>query len=179
MKPSKPWKTVKLLVAGHNGITAENYKIGGHLFHYQLHQFIKIWINEVFRHTVIITIYKRKANRFQCKNYYGISLLATAGKILSRIINNKLEALAMKILQETKDHFRHHVEYSMWILHQLQKKTAVNNVNFCMTFIDLAKLFDSIWREILWNALSILLMFCKIHFASWDSSMMTCLPARV
>ncbi|XP_076057287.1 uncharacterized protein LOC143034827 [Oratosquilla oratoria] len=94
-----------------DGIPAEIYKLGGDIVQHQFHQLlVKIWTNEVvpsdFRDANIITIYKRKGDRSECGNYRGISLLATAGKILARILNNRLKTLSERILPETQAGFR-------------------------------------------------------------------------
>ncbi|XP_076066121.1 uncharacterized protein LOC143039763 [Oratosquilla oratoria] len=87
--------------AGPDGIPAEIYKFGGDVIQHQLHQLLtKIWINEDvpsdFRDANIITIYKRKGDISECGNYRGISLLATAGKLLARILNNHLREFFLR-----------------------------------------------------------------------------------
>ncbi|XP_076030428.1 uncharacterized protein LOC143018729 [Oratosquilla oratoria] len=97
--------------AGPDGIPTEIYKSSGDAIQHQLHQLLtKIWINEDvpsdFRDANIITIYKRKGDRSECGNYRGISLLANAGKLLARILNNRLKTLSERILPETQAGFR-------------------------------------------------------------------------
>ena len=43
-----------------------------------------------FKDASIIHIYKRKVNRQACDNHRGISLLSISGKILARILLNRL-----------------------------------------------------------------------------------------
>ncbi|XP_076031048.1 uncharacterized protein LOC143019264 [Oratosquilla oratoria] len=147
--------------AGLDGIPAEIYKIGGNLLHYQLHQLlIKIWTNEELpsdlRDSAIITIYKKKGERSECGNYRGISLLATAGKVLARIMNNRLKPLAEKILPETQTGFRpaRGTTDMIFTLRQLQEKCREQYQPLYMAFIDLTKAFYSVSRELLWNTLS-------------------------
>ena len=105
-------KTLKNNAAAElDGIPVEVYKVGGDLLQHQLHQLlVKIWANEDiptdFRDSAIITIYKGKGDRSKCGNYRGISLLATAGKILAPITNNRLKPLAEKILPEIASRFQ-------------------------------------------------------------------------
>ena len=71
---------------GLDGIPAEIYKHGGTALPAQLLKFYRIyWIAkeppQQFKGALIIAIYKKKGDRSDCKNYRGISLLSTAGKI--------------------------------------------------------------------------------------------------
>ena len=53
-----------------------------------------IWENKVvpedFRAANNVKIYKRRGDKSCCGSYRGISLLATAGKLLAKILNNRL-----------------------------------------------------------------------------------------
>ena len=145
---------------GLDGIPAEAYKFGGSLLEYQLHQLIiKIWINEDtpsdFRDATIVTIYKKKGDRSDCGNYRGISLLATAGKILAHIMNSRLKPLAEKILPETQASFRttRGTTDMIFTLRQLQEKCREQLKPLYMAFIDLTKAFDFVSRELLWEVL--------------------------
>ncbi|XP_076067687.1 uncharacterized protein LOC143040480 [Oratosquilla oratoria] len=156
-------------VAGLDGIPAEIYKIGGSLLHYQLHQLlIKIWTNEELpsdlRDSAIITIYKRKGERSECGNYRGISLLATAGKVLARIMNNSLKPLAEKILPETQTGFRptRGTTDMIFTLRKLQEKCREQYQPLYMAFIDLTKAFDCVKRTSLEHSLH-LWMPSKVH----------------
>ena len=108
-KAVKPLRTNKAL--GLDGIPTDIYNSSGNLLHHQLHQLImKIWVNKVlpsdFIDAAIVTIYKKKGDKSDCGNYRGISLLSTAGKILARILNNRLRPLAEAALPETQPGFR-------------------------------------------------------------------------
>ena len=68
---------------------AEVYKLGGEYLTRSLHQLIvEIWKAEEippdFRDAIIVTIFKK------CGNYRGISLLSIAGKIITRILAQRL-----------------------------------------------------------------------------------------
>ena len=43
-----------------------------------------------FREATIFTLFKSKGAKLECGNYKGISLLSIAGKILARILLNRL-----------------------------------------------------------------------------------------
>uniref|UniRef100_A0A2C9LA87 Reverse transcriptase domain-containing protein n=1 Tax=Biomphalaria glabrata TaxID=6526 RepID=A0A2C9LA87_BIOGL len=60
-----------------------------------------------FKDTSIIHLYKRKGNRQLCDNHRGISLLCIAGKILARVILNRLQHhLETGLLPESQCGFR-------------------------------------------------------------------------
>jgi len=60
-----------------------------------------------FRDATVVPVYKRKDDKAQCGNYHGISLLSTAGKILARVLLNRLaQDIACKMVSETQCGFR-------------------------------------------------------------------------
>ena len=84
---------------GSDDIPAEIYKHGGNtllLRFYELFQVV--WRDEEapqeFKDASIVPIYKKKGDRADCGNYRGISLLAIAGKILTRIRDVKPKDLS-------------------------------------------------------------------------------------
>lgn len=64
-------------------------------------------VPQEFKDTSIIHLYKRKENRQNCDNHYGISLLSITGKILARILLNRLNALAASLGRPCCSHARH------------------------------------------------------------------------
>ena len=60
-----------------------------------LRLYVEMWKQEVlpreFKDAAITHLYKNKGNRPVCDNHRGISLLAIAGKILARILLNRLQ----------------------------------------------------------------------------------------
>ena len=80
---------------GSDSIPAEIYRDGGPVLTEKLHQlFSQMWVHETvpqeFKDASIIHIHKHKGNRQACDNHRGISLLSIAGKILARILLNRL-----------------------------------------------------------------------------------------
>ena len=76
---------------GLDGIPTEILKLGRYLLTHRLHQLIiSIWSSEVipqdWKDAKIIIIFKHKAEKADCSNSNGISLLAVAGKVLARIM---------------------------------------------------------------------------------------------
>ena len=73
------------------------YQDGGMALIVKLHQLFQlIWQHESvpqdFKDASIIHLYKRKGSRQACDNHRGISLLSIAGKILARLLLNRLIA---------------------------------------------------------------------------------------
>ena len=82
---------------GSDSISAEVYKTSGLSLVEKLHEILlKMWqqesIPQDFKDASIVHLYKRKGNRHSCDNHRGISLLSITGKILARIILNRLTA---------------------------------------------------------------------------------------
>ena len=146
---------------GPDGIPAEIYKYGGQrLIRRLVHLFSIIWekqsVPQEFKDASIVHLYKRKGNRANCDNHRGISLLATAGKILSKIIATRLSnSVAEKFLPETQCGFRpgRSTVDMIFTARQLQEKCREQQKNLYLVFIDLTKAFDTVCRDSLWALL--------------------------
>ena len=97
---------------GMDGIPADLYKAAGpeaiEAFHDIL---VSIWQEESmpqdFRDATVVSLFKNKGNKADCGNYRGISLLTIAGKILARVLLNRLISTVSKDnLPEVKCGFR-------------------------------------------------------------------------
>jgi exonuclease III len=146
---------------GLDGVPAELFKVGGPALTDHTHGLIvKIWNTETIptdlRDTSIVTIFK-KGDKAQCGNYRGISLLSAAGKILARILSNRLLPIAETTLPETQCGFRPNRGTADMIFgaRQMQEKSKEQNQPLYMAFIDLVKAFDSVNREALWKILAL------------------------
>ncbi|KAL8596595.1 hypothetical protein ACOMHN_034966 [Nucella lapillus] len=94
---------------GPDAIPAEVYKTGGETIRNQLTSlFQSMWKQEhLLQEVRDATTYKRKGNRQTCDNHRGISLLSIAGKILARVLLNRLlEHLGQGLLPESQCGFR-------------------------------------------------------------------------
>ena len=95
---SETVKAIKLLssgkAAGSDAIPAEFYRAGGPPVAEKLtvisHYVEKRSIPQEFKDATIIHLFKRKGNPQVCDNHRGISLLSIAGKILARVLLNRL-----------------------------------------------------------------------------------------
>ncbi|KAI8511994.1 hypothetical protein Bbelb_110940 [Branchiostoma belcheri] len=104
------------------------------------------------------TIYKEKEDRATCSNSRGISLLSSAGKVLTRIMLLRLiQAVAEEVLPESQCGFRKDCSTvdMIFVLRQLQvqEKCREQHQDLYMVFIDLTKAFDTVNRPLLWEVL--------------------------
>ena len=87
----------------------------------------------------------------------GISLLATVGKIHSRVLLNRLsEHISPNVLlPETQYGFRsgRSTMDLIFFLKQVQEKSIEQNMSFYVVFIDFSKAFDIVSRQGLWQVL--------------------------
>ena len=147
--------------AGPDGIPAEILKYGGNIITDCLHNIInQIWKSgccpQQWKDADIVNIYKKKGDRAICGNSRGISLLATAGKVLSRIMLFRiLNNVAERVLPETQCGFRKERSTTdmVFVARQLQEKSKEQHQELFMVFVDLAKAFDTVNRPLLWEIL--------------------------
>ena len=99
----------------------------------------------------------KKGSRTEGGNYRGISLLSVAGKILAKVLLNRLQPLSESIIPETQCGFRPGRGNPAWFslpARQVQEKCREQGRDLCLAFIDLTKAFDSVNREVLWACLA-------------------------
>ena len=116
--------------------------------------FDKIWAAE--SDATIVHLYKRKENRAVCDNHRGILLLATTGKLLSRVLLNRITAhRAPRVLPESQCGFRpgRGTVDMIFTARQLQEKCREQRKELYVVFFDLTKAFDSVNRVTLWSIL--------------------------
>ena len=164
---SETVKAIKLLssgkATGSDAIPAEIYKAGGppvaekltELFHIMRR---KEATPQEFKDATIIHLFKRKGNPQVCDNHQGISLLSIAGKILARVLLNRLNEHRERsgLLPESQCRFRKNrgtIDMT-FTARQLQEKCQEQNVDLYMTFVDLTKAFDTVSREGLWKIMA-------------------------
>ena len=153
-------KAIKLLSSGKapgsDAIPAEICKAGGPPVAEKLTELFHImWRKEAtpqeFKDATIIHLFKRKGNPQVCDNHRGISLLSIAGKILARVLLNRLnEHLELSgLLPESQCGFRKNrgTIDMIFTARQLQEKCQGQNVDLYMTFVDLTKAFDTVSRK--------------------------------
>ena len=115
-------------------------------------------ISQEFKDATIIHLFKRKGDPQVCDNHRGISLLSIAGKILARVLVNRLNGHLERseLLPECRvDSGKNRGTIDMiFTARQLQEKCQEQNVDLYMTFVDLTKAFDTVSREGLWKIIA-------------------------
>jgi len=120
--------------------------------------FGKIWeMNEIpddWKEGYLIKLPK-KGDLKECKNWRGIMLLPTAGKVLNRIILERLKVEVDKRLREEQAGFRKDRSCADQIatLRIILEQSLEWNSPVYATFVDYEKAFDSVAREVLWKLL--------------------------
>ena len=182
-------KAINLLSSGKapgsDAIPAEIYKVGGDALIGKLKELFElIWkeekIPQDFKDASIIHLYKNKGNRQTCDNHRGISLLSIAGKILARVLLNRLNShLENGLLPESQCGFRKNrgTVDMIFAARQLQEKSQEQNMDLYSTYVDLTKAFDTVSRDGLWK---IMLKFgCPAKFISIVRQLHEGMMARV
>ena len=99
-----------------------------------------------------------KQDRTECGNYRGLSLVAHAGKVLLKIVANRLGDFGKKagILPEDQCGFRPRRSTTdmMFVVRILQELGRTSNTSLEICFIDLSKAYDSVDRVLLWEVLA-------------------------
>lgn len=137
---------------GKDGINMELIKHGGDVIMEYIFMLIKkIWKEEKlpadFEVGQIILIHK-KGSQQECKNYRGITLLNTTYKILSTLIQRRLQEKARNIIGQYQNGFvkGKSTTDAVYILKQIMEKVQEYKINVEMLFVDFEQAFDSIDR---------------------------------
>ena len=105
----------------------------------------------------MIPLYKNKGDHKDCGNYRGISLLSVAGKIMAKVVQNRLSTVAEAVLTESQCGFRRNRSTidMIFSLRQLQEKAIEQQKEIYIVFIDFKKAFDTVDRRarLLWRVL--------------------------
>ena len=147
---------------GIDRIPAEVYQYGGEKATVCLHDlFTKCWeqglVPQDLRDAIIVSLYKNKGVKSDCSNYRGIILLSLAGKVLARLMLNRLiPTIAEENAPESQCGFRANrgTTDMVFVLRQIQEKCREQNMGLFVAFIDLTKDFDTVSREGLWKILA-------------------------
>ena len=103
----------------------------------------------------IIHLYQNKGEKATCDNLRGVSLLSIAGKLLVRILLNRITKHFLdSVISESQCGFRQKrgTVDVIFAVRQLQEKWQRQDLY--LLFIDMTKAFDTISRHGLWSILS-------------------------
>ena len=97
----------------------------------------------------------KKGDLSLCDNWRGIALLDVVGKVVARVLQERLQKLAEDELPESQCGFREGRSCTDMIctIRQLVEKSWEHTAKSFFTFIDLKKAYDSVPREAMWLAL--------------------------
>ena len=146
---------------GMDGLPPEIFKYGGRKLVLKLLQLFKsIWkvgrVPQEFKDASIKHLFKNKGKKIICDNSRGISLLSIAGKILARVILNRIIVyLIDDIYPESQCGFRsgRGTIDMIFAIRQVAEKVRERNHELYMVFVDLTKAFDTVNRNALWKVL--------------------------
>ena len=97
----------------------------------------------------------KKGDLQHCDNWRGISLLDVVGKVFARVIQERLQVIAEKVLPESQCGFRKERGCCdmIFVARQLLEKAREHQESLFTLFVDLRKAYDSVPREALWQVL--------------------------
>ena len=139
---------------GPDGLPPEVFKAGGQaLVDKMTDLFCLFWdkgeLPQELRDANIIHLFKNKGDKAVCDNHRGISLLSIPGKILARILLNRIsEHLLDSVVSESQCGFRKSrgTVDMIFSIRQIQEKCLEQHKDLHLLFIDLTKAFDTVSR---------------------------------
>ena len=95
----------------------------------------------------------KKGDLRKCDNWRGISLLDVVGKVLARIIQNRLQVVAKKVLPDSQCGFTKGTGCvdMIFAARQLLEKSREHDDTLFILFVDLRKAYNSVPREAMWR----------------------------
>ena len=128
---------------------------GGPVLHtVLLDLFQRVWregqVFAAWRDALVVPVPK-KGDLTMCDNWRGISLLDVAGKLLGRIVQERLQCIAESVLPDSQCGFQRGRGCSdmIFVARQLVEKAREHNSLLFVLFVDLKKAFDSVPRDAL------------------------------
>ena len=90
-----------------------------------------------------------------CDNWRGIFLLDVVGKVLARIVKERLQVIAERILPDSQCGFRKNrgCVDMIFVARQLVEKAREHDDSLFMLFVDLQKAYDSVPMLAMWKVL--------------------------
>ena len=105
-----------------------------------------------------IKVLHKKKDWTECRNYRGLSLVAHAGKVLLKVVANRLGGFCEEAWIFPEEHCIFRPQRSatamMFVVRRLQELGRTSNTYLEICFIDLAKAYDSVDRVLLWEVLA-------------------------
>ena len=144
---------------GADGIPPEIQKMGGlALIEHLTGIFQSFWrkgeLPQDLKDANIMHLYMNKGDKSVCDNHRDISLLSIAGKILARVLLNRIiEHLVDSVVSESQCGFRkNRGTIDMILQSDSYKRNVSNSIKICTCYSsDLTKTFDTVSRPGLWS----------------------------
>ena len=104
---------------------------------------------------MLVTPVFKKGDSGKPENYRAIALLSIPGKVLNKILLNKIREVTEPIASESQFGFRpkRGTVDAIFIARQIREKAKEREVKLHFNFIDFKSAFDTIWRKALWKML--------------------------
>ena len=122
---------------------------------------VRVWRGEEIPQEwkdAVIKVLHKKSDRSDCNNFRGISLVSHAGKVLLKIVANRLSDFceAQQILPEEQCGFRpaRSTISMLFVVRRLQELCRQRKIPLYMCFVDPQKAYDSVDRQLLWKVLA-------------------------
>ena len=107
---------------------------------------------------VVISPIFKKDDRRSMDNYRGISLISHHGKLLEKLVNNRLTSVAESLnwLPESQNGFRENrsTVHSIFVSRMLASLCREKGVQLSKVYIDFVKAYDKVNQELLWVVLA-------------------------
>ena len=144
---------------GRTGILPELLLYGGA----ELHDRLLLLMEDIWERRIVVKDWRdaeivpipKKGDLRKCDNWRGISLLDVVGKVFARIMQDRLQVVAEKVLPESQCGFRkgRGCVDMIFAARQLVEKSREHDGSLFVLFVDLRKAYDSIPREAMWGVL--------------------------
>ena len=121
--------------------------------------FTSVWdagcVPQEWRDTSLVPVPK-KEYLCLCDNWRGMSLLDVVGKVLAKVIHQRLQTIVEEEVADSQCGFRCNrgCNDMIFCARQLIEKAVEYNTKAFLLFVDLRKAYDSLPREAMWMILS-------------------------
>ena len=103
----------------------------------------------------MVPLYKGKGDVHEYSNFRGISLLSVVGKVYGRVLINMIREKTENVIAEVQGGFRRGRTCTdqIFIIRQICEKYLGKGKDVYFAFLDLAKVYDRVDRDAMWNVL--------------------------